>query len=383
MTKNADNVLERWLRERLRQRLATGSSAVGSGSAVLQSDSAGVISAPPDAASGALDLLLKTLAAQNGPKDLFLQPATLPAVADFGVLAYAIASASSVTSAVEVALTHVLFTNQTARLSLVTASSGTDESIVNGTTQLALRHELLRPLGEVVAAALVEETLSSLVGLLRWRQQFHPQDPLRVAQLSLATHGPTSAAPGRVSSSSDSLGSDADDYQKHFGLVPAFDARRTELLLEAVPAASHPDPGKAQAESITPLLGHHTSLLYAETQRLQGMGGQLIRTLIETFGRVGKADRAATALRTSERTMRRRLSQENTSFQRILDKYRAALAQDYLGETSLSTQQIGELLGFTEATNFRRAFLRWSGRSPHDYRSTLKAQHEQPAAGTA
>lgn len=383
MTKNADNVLERWLRERLRQRLATGSSAVGSGSAALQTDSAGVISALPDSATGALDLLLKTLAAQNGPQDLFLQPATLPAVADFGVLAYAIASASSVTSAVEVALTHVLFANQAARLSLVTASSSTDEAAVSGSVQLTLRHELLRPLDEGVGAALVDETLSSLVGLLRWRQQFHPQDSLRVVQLSLATHGPTSTAPGRVGSANDALGSEANGYQKHFGLAPAFDARRTELVLETMPVVSHAEPSKAQAGGVTPLLGHHTTELYAETQRLQGMGGQLIRTLIETFGRVGKADRAATALRTSERTMRRRLSQENTSFQRILDKYRAALAQDYLGETSLSTQQIGELLGFTEATNFRRAFLRWSGRSPHDYRSTLKAQHEQPAAGTA
>ncbi|MGI9326459.1 MAG: helix-turn-helix domain-containing protein [Pseudomonadales bacterium] len=383
MTKNADNVLERWLRERLRQRLATGSSAVGSGSAALQTDSTGGVSAHPDSATGALDLLLQSLAAQNGPQDLFLQPATLPAVADFGVLAYAIASASSVPSAVEAALTHVLFANQTARLSLVTASSGTDETVASGAAQLTLRHELLRPLDEAVAAELVDETLSSLVGLLRWRQQFHPHEQLRVVQLSLATHGPSSATPGRVGSANDSLGSDANDYQKHFGLAPAFDARRTELLLETLPAVTQVDPNKAQAEGVTPLLGHHTSQLYAETQRLQGMGGQLIRTLIETFGRVGKADRAATALRTSERTMRRRLSQENTSFQRILDKYRAALAQDYLGETTLSTQQIGELLGFTEATNFRRAFLRWSGRSPHDYRSSLKAQHEQPAAGTA
>ncbi|MEM1412991.1 MAG: AraC family transcriptional regulator, partial [Pseudomonadota bacterium] len=80
----------------------------------------------------------------------------------------------------------------------------------------------------------------------------------------------------------------------------------------------------------------------------------------------------AAALNTSERTMRRRLSQEGTSFQKVLDRYRCALAEDYLAATRLSTQQIGELLGFTEATNFRRAFLRWTGRSPHDHRNALK-----------
>ena len=42
---------------------------------------------------------------------------------------------------------------------------------------------------------------------------------------------------------------------------------------------------------------------------------------------------------------------------------------DYLRTTALTTQEIAELLGFTEATNFRRAFLRWNQCTPASYRA--------------
>ena len=49
------------------------------------------------------------------------------------------------------------------------------------------------------------------------------------------------------------------------------------------------------------------------------------------------------------------------------------MAKDYLRTTELSTQEIAELVGFSEATNFRRAFLRWTGQSPFRYRRSVRA----------
>jgi AraC-like DNA-binding protein len=77
---------------------------------------------------------------------------------------------------------------------------------------------------------------------------------------------------------------------------------------------------------------------------------------------------AAAKMRLGERTLRRRLADEGTTFQSILDEVRCHIATDYLVTTHLSTQEIAELLGFSEATNFRRAFMRWTQRSPTSYR---------------
>jgi len=71
----------------------------------------------------------------------------------------------------------------------------------------------------------------------------------------------------------------------------------------------------------------------------------------------------ADALAVSGRTMRRQLSTLGTSYREVLDQVRSDLAQQYLQNSSLKVEQVGELLGYTETTNFRRAFKRWLGMS--------------------
>jgi len=70
----------------------------------------------------------------------------------------------------------------------------------------------------------------------------------------------------------------------------------------------------------------------------------------------------------SQRTFRRRLEEENTAFQDILDKVRQQLAETYLSDSSLSIQHTAELLGFHDVSNFRRAFIRWTGLSPSQFK---------------
>jgi AraC-like DNA-binding protein len=66
----------------------------------------------------------------------------------------------------------------------------------------------------------------------------------------------------------------------------------------------------------------------------------------------------------SPRTFRRRLTQESTAFQDILDKVRRQLAETYLSDRSITIEHTAELLGFHDVSNFRRAFIRWTGMSP-------------------
>lgn len=76
----------------------------------------------------------------------------------------------------------------------------------------------------------------------------------------------------------------------------------------------------------------------------------------------------ATELHTSPQTLRRRLKQENTSFQEIKDLLRRDMAIYYLGRQELSINDIAAKIGFTEPSTFHRAFKKWTGVTPGAYR---------------
>ena len=82
-------------------------------------------------------------------------------------------------------------------------------------------------------------------------------------------------------------------------------------------------------------------------------------------------DEAAVAdvLAMSGRTLRRQLSALGSSYRQLLDQVRSDLARQYLENSNMSVEQVAQLLGYTETTNFRRAFKRWLGVSPRDYRT--------------
>lgn len=79
-------------------------------------------------------------------------------------------------------------------------------------------------------------------------------------------------------------------------------------------------------------------------------------------------DDTANMLAMSPRTLRRKLQQQGTSFQLLLDQVRARRAIEYLQQTRLPLSSIAYVLGFNDASNFRRSFQRWTGKSPLEYR---------------
>lgn len=64
------------------------------------------------------------------------------------------------------------------------------------------------------------------------------------------------------------------------------------------------------------------------------------------------------------RTVQRRLKDEGTSFQEVLDETRAELAEIYLQIPSLTVTQVGRRLGYSGGRAFRTAYQRWTGRNP-------------------
>lgn len=88
--------------------------------------------------------------------------------------------------------------------------------------------------------------------------------------------------------------------------------------------------------------------------------------------RTPSLDAVAEQLGINARTLRRRLQERGSSFQRILDSVREAVARDYLVNTALSIDQIAALVGFSEPTTFRSTFKRWTGQSAAEIRRTSK-----------
>jgi AraC-like DNA-binding protein len=70
----------------------------------------------------------------------------------------------------------------------------------------------------------------------------------------------------------------------------------------------------------------------------------------------------------SPRTLQQRLAEEGSSFVDLLDEVRHKLALKYLADPMLSAGQIAVLLNFSDASAFYRAFKRWTGHVPGDYR---------------
>jgi len=89
------------------------------------------------------------------------------------------------------------------------------------------------------------------------------------------------------------------------------------------------------------------------------------RRLLRKFeGQYPQMPQIAQMLNVSARTYRRRLAEQGTSFQALLDEVRAEHATRLLRGTQLPVASIAYHLGFNDPSNFRRAYRRWTGQTP-------------------
>ena len=78
---------------------------------------------------------------------------------------------------------------------------------------------------------------------------------------------------------------------------------------------------------------------------------------------------------TSPRTLQKKLKEEGTSFQNVVDIVRKTLAIHYLKNGSYQLKDISGILGYNEISSFSRAFKRWTGKSPEEFRNKA---HSKP-----
>lgn len=154
-------------------------------------------------------------------------------------------------------------------------------------------------------------------------------------------------------------------YKRYLGCEVRFGQPFSELsypksILSEKPRLAHGLTSKILQETCDRILG--------EVKISTGLAGEVYQIVASTPGHSPSMEDVAKRLATTVRTLHRKLLAEDASFTRILDDVRCNLAKEYLRSTKLSTEDISELVGFSEAANFRHAFHRWTGSTPARYR---------------
>lgn len=85
-------------------------------------------------------------------------------------------------------------------------------------------------------------------------------------------------------------------------------------------------------------------------------------------------EKIAGLMNLSTRQLRRKLQELNTSYSQVLLETRHEMAQKYLQQHKLPISEVTQLLGFTDQSNFTKAFKRWQGETPVTYRKRFESE---------
>jgi AraC-like DNA-binding protein len=162
----------------------------------------------------------------------------------------------------------------------------------------------------------------------------------------------------------------ADAYERFFGCPVQFGAEENTFVLSA-----------RDADRLLPSANRQLAATFD-------------RMLTEELGRLDKADvvsrtraavlehlssgevteeETAKQLHMSPRTLQRKLAEAKTTYLQLVDDARKDLALRYIEDPRRSVTDITFSLGFSQPSAFTRAFKRWTGRSPSEYRTTSLA----------
>lgn len=156
------------------------------------------------------------------------------------------------------------------------------------------------------------------------------------------------------------------DRARALGCRVTFGAPETRLVMLRAPverSLPRHDP------SLFAYLERHAAALLARIETSEHTADRVRRLIMEQL-RHGEPSQLEISRRLamSERTLQRRLRDENTTFAAILDAVRAELSQLYLREATLAAGEVAFLLGYSEPSAFHRAFRRWTGLTPQAFR---------------
>lgn len=108
--------------------------------------------------------------------------------------------------------------------------------------------------------------------------------------------------------------------------------------------------------------------LIGQARMTSGLAGEVYQLLLLAPNRFPSMESIALQIGMTERTLRRRLNDENRSYADIVDDVRKKLALEYLKTTRMSADDIAWKVGFGDSSNLRRAVKRWTGHTINEIR---------------
>lgn len=176
--------------------------------------------------------------------------------------------------------------------------------------------------------------------------------------------GPT-FQPSYVSLSADPRSSDLPELEKTLGCKVMSHSPRNSI---AFPVRALEQPVPSANRLLYRLLGSYL-------QQVKSASSQSIVERVDSFIRGSLArgtcsiERCAEKIGMSVRTLQSRLAEEGAKFSELVEAQRETLARAHLAEGRLSLDEIADRLGYGEQTSFGRAFKRWTGMTPQQYRA--------------
>jgi len=155
------------------------------------------------------------------------------------------------------------------------------------------------------------------------------------------------------------------NYERMFNCPIDFDADRMEWHFDAK-VLEQPCPN---ANPITAKICQQVcDVVMTERPGESDLARKIRAACLNSPNKFPVAADLASELGLSLRTFHRRLAEDGLSYQSIVDEMRRSLATELLENTHMGIDQIAERVGFADATSFRKAFKKWTNRSPSDFR---------------
>ena len=162
---------------------------------------------------------------------------------------------------------------------------------------------------------------------------------------------------------------DTSEHRRFFRIPPRFGAGSNSMLVSAADAAR---PLRGADEALSAVIRRRLEKILAE-HHPRGAGplsGHVRHLIVEHLGtRALTSDVIAKELSVSRRTLSRRLSEEGTSFRSIVDDVRREFACALLQDRHSSVADVAFFLQYSEPAAFNRAFRRWTGQTPSEFRN--------------
>lgn len=200
---------------------------------------------------------------------------------------------------------------------------------------------------QVAGAALAFCVEDHFVSGLRWGSLISGE-PFRMSRMSLSYPPPAHAQ----------------RYAATFGCPVEFNAEVTRVWIRT-PALDQPLQG--DSDTLNDICVRHCQAVLRQVSHQSELIGRLRSLFLQSATALPTMPQAALALGLSVRTLRRRLLDEGTTYQALLDRFRHDLAREYLSTGQMAPKEVAYLLGFSYPSNFRRAFAAWSGQTVGDY----------------